>query len=359
MDLDHEFTPCLFADLPQLEANLLQLRTRITAAGKNWRPHLKCHKIPALAWKQLRLGAIGITAAKLSEAEVFAQAGITDILLAHLVVGETSCQRAANLARETNLIVTIDHYAQAEPLALACRDRGVTCRVLVEVNLGMNRSGVRPGQDALELAKGVDRLSGLKLVGIMGYEGHTNRIAEPDFKRQAMKDSMGIVTRTKEEFQKAGLSTEVVSTSGSAQLELLELAESSTEIQAGGLMFGDPYYDRMCAVPGYPPALFVKATVVSRPALERAVLNVGRKGIATEFYPPTVHKYPHTEVGLISAEHTVLQLCPDGQKLLIGDTVNLIVGYSDFTVMLYDELLGVREGEIEARWPIAARGKLV
>ena len=182
-DLD---TPLLCIDLDRMENNIRQMAESCRSHGVQWRPHEKCHKTPAIALKEIAAGAIGVTCAKVSEAEVMAAGGVRDILIANMIVGERKWERVASLCRHADPIVTCDHFAQVEPLASICKRHGVAPRVIIEVNLGLDRVGTRPGRETLELAQAISRLPGLRFAGIMGYEGHLLRIADPaeDFRCQ-------------------------------------------------------------------------------------------------------------------------------------------------------------------------------
>ena len=351
-------TPSLCLDLDRFEANLHVMARGIAAGHKQWRPHSKCHKSPEIGRRQIAAGAIGITCAKVSEAEVFAKSGIRDILIAHMPVGATRVSRITSLCKTADVIVTCDHYVQAEPLSAACSAIGVRCRVLVDVNIGMNRTGITPGRDALELAQAIDQLPGLKLSGVMGYEGHAMPLMEGDAKQRVIHDALGLLTQTAEQFRRSGLCSDIVSAGGTGSLSYAVEFPGVTELQSGGGIFGDPFYTRMPGVSGYEPALTVLCTVVSRPSIERAVLDAGRKAITAEMHPPLVKGFPDAKVTMHSAEHIVLELGPESRNLKIEDQVELIAGYADFTTPLHDEFLCFRGHRLEAIWPIAARGKL-
>jgi len=354
-DLD---TPILCIDLDVMEANITKMADFIQERGKDWRPHAKCHKTPAIAWKQLEVGAIGITVAKVSEAEVMAQAGIQDILIANMVVGRAKWERLAALCRWASPIVAVDHYAQAEPLAAVCREFGVTCRVIIEVDIGLNRVGARPGIDTLELAHGLAKLEGIDLCGIMGYEGHLLRIEDPNEKREQIAGAMKILEGCRDLMLRDGLDCSIVSAGGTGSYQYSSDCTGITELQAGGGIFADPMYQQLCGVTGLDYALTVLATVVSRPALDRAVLDCGRKTQNPDIYKPLVKGYPDAEVTQTSAEHCALKLNGESRNLKIGDKVELIVGYADFTTILHDEFYGFRNDKLEVVWPILGRGKL-
>ena len=357
-------TPAYCIDLEVMEANIRAMSGFIHERGKAWRPHAKCHKTPAIANQQLRAGAIGVTVAKVSEAEVYAAAGVRDILIANMVVGRTKLERVAALCRTVDPIVACDHFAQAEALAAVCRERGVTCRVIIEVDVGLDRVGIRPGSDFRDLARGIGGLSGVNLVGIMGYEGHLLRVENRAEKEDRINSAIALLVEQRDQMLSDGLTCEIVSAGGTGSYQITSNCDGVTELQCGGGIFADPYYINHCGLTGLESALFVIGTVVSRPKLERAVLDCGRKTIHLEQEPPVVkgsvtgRPLPDAVVTGLSAEHGMLKLGPESQDLKIGDKVELIPGYADFTTPLHNRFHGVRNGIVETAWPIAARGML-
>lgn len=351
-------TPVLCVDLDAFDRNLQFLASTVLSAGKSWRPHSKGHKSPAVAWRQIRAGAIGVTCAKVSEAEVMAQAGIRDVLIANVIAGGPKVERLAALCGAADPIICCDHFAQAEPIAAACHRRGVTCRVLVDVNIGMNRTGCRPGMDAVDLGEAVAKLDGLKLVGIMGYEGHLLKIADPVDKEQQIRGALDVLGHCREMFHRQGLCCDIVSAGGTGSVTITSQSASITEVQSGGGVFGDPFYREECRVEAITPALTILATVMSRPSLERAVLDAGRKTLNPELGFPKVVRHTDAVVTSMSAEHCVLSLGPKSQDLKIGDTVELVVGYHDWTTVLHDQFVTFRGDRVEGVWPILGRGKL-
>jgi 3-hydroxy-D-aspartate aldolase len=351
-------TPVLCLDRRRFERNLRTMLETVHAGGKAWRPHSKGHKTPAIAHREIGEGAAGITCAKVGEAEVFAAAGIHNILIANVIAGERKAERLAALCRWSTPIICCDHYVQAEPIAAACRRWGVTCRVLIDINIGMNRTGIRPGTDAFELAQAIDRLDGLELVGIMGYEGHLLKLTDVEAKRRQIHEAIGILEHCRDGFQRHGLRCDIVSAGGTGSVAITSQCAAVTELQAGGGVFGDPMYVNQCGLEGVQPALTVLATVISRPTLDRAILDAGRKATNPDIQAPTVKGWPDAEVQFLSAEHCTLKLGPESQQWKIGDQVELVVGYADFTTPLHDEFYVFDEDRLEAIWPIWARGRL-
>lgn len=351
-------TPILCIDLEAMDSNMKSMADFISARGKEWRPHQKCHKTPAIAWKQIEYGATGVTCGKVSEAEVMAAAGIQDILIANMIVGRQKVERVASLCQHADPIVAVDHFAQVEPLAAVCHERGVLCRMIIEVDIGLNRVGCRPGVDTHELAIAIDRLEGVDLVGIMGYEGHLLCIPDPVEKREKIEHGMNVLKHCRDRLLDEDLNCSVVSAGGTGSYQITSDCDGVTELQAGGGIFADPFYRNQCGVDGLEYALTVLATVVSRPALDRAVLDCGRKTHYPDLETPIVKGYPDAKVDRVSAEHCQLQLEGESRDLKIGDKVELVVGYADHTTVLHDCFYGFRNDILEVVWPIAGRGRL-
>ena len=354
-DLD---TPILCIDLDVMEANIGRMVEHMNSRGKAWRPHEKCHKTPEIALKQLAAGAIGVTCAKVSEAEVMSAGGVRDILLANMIVGEPKVRRVAALCHSADPVVACDHFAQVEPLAAACRDAGVTCRMIIEVNIGLDRVGVQPGRDTLELAQAIDRLDGVELVGIMGYEGHLLRVEDLDEKRQRIAQAIERLVECRDAMRNDGLACDIVSAGGTGSYQITSDCDGVTELQAGGGIFADPMYQLQMGVTGLEYALTVLATVVSRPERNRAILDSGRKTLNPDPQNPLIKGVESAEVIRMSAEHCELALDGDALDLAIGDKIELIVGYADFTTVLHDHFYGFRDERLDVVWPILGRGKL-
>lgn len=351
-------TPILCIDLDRMESNIRRMAGFCREHKVAWRPHSKCHKTPAIALKEIEAGAIGVTCAKVSEAEVLAAGGVRDILIANMIVGPRKLERVAALRRWADPIVACDHFAQVQPLAEVCRQRGVEVRVLIEVNIGLDRVGIRPGRDTLELAQAISGLKGVKLAGIMGYEGHLLQIAEPADKERQIREAIAVLVGCQEQIVRSGIPSDIVSAGGTGSYLYTAKCPGVTELQAGGGIFMDPYYRVKCQVRELDYALTVLATVVSRPTLERAILDAGRKTFNSDVATAMIAGRPDAEVKRLSAEHCELTLGPESQNLKIGDRVELVVGYGDFTTVLHDEFYGFRGDRLEVIWPILGRGKL-
>lgn len=357
LTLDAIDTPALILDLDAFEHNVETMSRRIRERGVQWRPHAKAHKSPAIAHVLKRAGAIGVTVAKVSEAEVMAAGGIDDILIAHLVVGPSKCARLAALQRLADVKATVDHPDQIEPLAAAARAAGTTIGLLVDVNLGMDRTGVGCPETAVALAQQVDRASGLRFDGVMGYEGHTLMIPDRAEKRTAIQSAIGRLRAARSAIEASGLACRIVSAGGTGSYQFSVDEEGITELQAGGGVFACRLYLELCKIAGHRPAISVLASVVSRPAEDRAILDAGRKAMSDYRLSPILKNDSDCPVTGLSAEHATVKVPPDS-TLRIGSKVEVIPGYSDFTFVLHDRVIAHRQGRIEAVWPILARGML-
>jgi D-serine deaminase-like pyridoxal phosphate-dependent protein len=351
-------TPVLLVDLDKLERNVATMRRIIIQeAGIGWRPHTKAIKTPAIAHKLLQAGAHGVTCAKLSEAEVMAGAGIRDILIANQVVGGPKLARLVRLCRHADPIVAIDCQAHVKALDAAAQSAGTRLRVVVEVNIAMNRAGAEPGEPVVALAKQVASCRGLRFAGLMAWEG--GRIAgirEPDEKRRTIGAAVSRLVASAESCRAAGLPVDIVSCGGTGTYWITAKLPGVTEVQAGGGIFCDVHYRRDYGVP-HECALSILTTVISRPTSTRIVCDAGWKSMAQHPALPEPSGVGEVRTLTLSAEHATIELTSPQSALQVGDRVEFIAGYSDATVFLHDYLYGVRAGHLEVVWPILARGK--
>lgn len=350
-DLD---TPALLIDLDKMENNIRQMATRCRESGLNWRPHAKGHKTPAIAHKELQAGAIGITCAKLSEAEVLADAGISDILIANQVVGAQKIARLVHLRRRADIIVAVDDPIHIQAISEAAQATNVEVRILIEVDVGMKRCGTPPGAPTLALAQQAHKAPGVVFAGIMGYEGHAMALEDPE-KETACRKAVEQLSETHALIEKAGIGVDIVSAGGTGTLAYTPDFPGITEIQAGGGIFMDTYYRNGLHVRGLEQALTILTTIISRAAPERAVADAGRKTTSSQFTLPEAKDRTDVVVTGLSAEHASLSLTDSTLK--IGDKIELISGYSDMTVFLHDQLYGIRNDRVEVVWDILGRGK--
>lgn len=355
VDLD---TPVLVANLDVMERNIGKMaRTIVHDAGVRWRPHTKAMKSPVIARKLLDAGASGITCAKLGEAEVMAAAGITDILIANQVVGPTKIARLVELRRAADVIVAVDAVENVDMLSRAARAAGVALRVVIEVDVGMGRAGVPPGERAVALARHVAGRPGVAFAGLFTWESHALGVSDPDEKRRTVADALAKVADTARQCEAEGIPVDIVSCGGTGTYRLSAFCPGVTEIQAGGGVWGDLVYRERLGV-DHEFALTVLSTVTSRPTPTRVICDAGRKTMSMDAAVPRPVGIPAVEGVRLSAEHGIITLLGPSDRPRVGDVVEFIVGYSDTTVFLHDAMYAARDGVIEAVWDLPGRGKL-
>jgi D-serine deaminase-like pyridoxal phosphate-dependent protein len=253
-------------------------------------------------------------------------------------------------------MVAVDSLENARQLSNAASQTGVTIRTVVEVNTGMDRCGVQPGESALVLAKQMNELPGLRFFGVMGWEGHTVAIEDPDEKKRRVYQAVESLVETAQMIRSAGLEVPIVSCGGSGSYRITSLIPGVTEIQAGGAVLGDVTYTEWGAQTE--PGLFILATVISRPVPERAVVDAGRKAMNGEVSMPKARNFPGFHLKKLNAEHGILMVDDPSARLKVGDKLDFIAGYGDNTVFLHDYLFGVRNDKVEIVWEVQGRGRL-
>lgn len=355
-------TPCMLIDLDKLEANIRNWQATIAANGVNLRPHVKTHKVPEIAHMQLAAGSPGITVAKVSEAEVFAEAGCNNIFIAYPTVGPVKWKRAAELAREITLIVGVDSLVGAQGLSAAAQAAGSTIQVRVEIDTGLNRSGI-PAENALELCRAVQNLPNLELDGLFTFRGPSFPGAAGRSAEELGREEGQIVVDLAEELRSAGIPIRNVSVGGTPTSRPAATVPGVTEVRAGTYVFSDWMMIAGGHVPEDEVALSILCTVSSRPAPDKATVDGGSKTFSGDSNPAKYNVPGYARaVGLdgyiesMSEEHGVMRLGPDAQPQ-IGDRIAFHPLHVCPTVNLSDELIGVRNGVVEKVWPILARGK--
>ncbi len=359
MTVDDLDTPALLVNLDAFERNIERMARTFRQAGVSWRPHTKGIKVPALAQRLIDAGAIGVTCAKVSEAEVMAKGGIRDILIANQVVGEKKVKRLAELCRIADVIVAVDSPAGVAELDHAAGVAGTRPRVIVEVDTGMHRCGVQPGQPVVDLATVAASSAHLRFAGVMAWEGHTAAIADETEKRGAVTAAVALLTSSADACRKAGIPVAIVSCSGTGTYKFASGLPGITEVQAGGGVFGDVHYRDHFGV-DHECSLTVVTTVVSRPTSTYIVTDGGFKtlGSINASAEPIGIPLEHVKRFTLSAEHGNLRLTVENTALKAGDRLEWTVGYSDATVFMHDEIHGTRNGVVEGSWIIEGRGKL-
>ena len=348
-------TPTLLLDRAASDRNLAKMAGFFQDRTAKLRPHFKNHKCTTLAKRQLAAGsAVGITCAKLGEAEVLVDHGVTNILIANQIVGEQKVNRLAQLAARSRVAVAVDHRDQAVAISEAANQIGALVHLFIEVDIGMGRCGVQPGAPAVELAKCICNLPGVRFGGIQAYEGHlVNLLDRVDRGRQATA-AMQQAVDTRRMLEREGISVDCISGCSSATYDSTGVMSGVDEIQAGTYATMDRQYQRL--VPEFEVALSILVRVISRPGPNKAVLDIGVKGAGSEFGVPAIRDYPDVEIPFFMAEeHVVVQNVPDWR---IGDVLQLIPSHACTTCNLHREFVVHDAGTVVDIWPIEASGRL-
>jgi D-serine deaminase-like pyridoxal phosphate-dependent protein len=337
-------TPALLLDLDAMERNLAKMARFFSAGRTRLRPHYKNHKCPVLARRQMEAGAIGMTCATLSEAEALIANGVTDILISSEVAGDRKIGRFIDLARQVDIKAVVDNPKAAAALGAAGREKGCRPGVLMDVNVGQNRTGVRPGEPALELARKV-LAEGLRLRGLMGYEGHVAHQVEGPQKEAAYDLAMGTVMQCRCLLEENGIPIEIVSTGGTGTHHLTPRFPGITEFQAGSYIVMDTEYTSTCN--DFERALTVLGTVISKTERERVVVDAGLKSISGEHGVPVVKGHDGLRLRRLNAEHGIIDILDPSVSVEVGDAIEIWVHYSDATVNLHERMYGIRNGKVE------------
>jgi D-serine deaminase-like pyridoxal phosphate-dependent protein len=344
MTRDDVNTPALLLDLDLMEANLERMAAFFRSVPAKLRPHFKNHKCPDLAWRQLDAGAIGITCATLREAECLVHHGVRNLLLANEIVGTAKIRRFVDLARRADVILCIDSHRIAADLAREAGNRHTQVSVLVDVDTGLHRCGVPPGEPAIRLARAAVEL-GLNFRGLMGYEGHILRKPPGPEKAEAVAAAMAPLMETKACLEQTGTPVEIVSVGGTGTYSLSGRYPGVTEIQAGSYLLMDTDYQQCCA--DFTPALTLLTTVISKTEGERIVTDAGLKALSCERGIPAVKDAPGLKTRRLTAEHGIIDLADPAAPVKVGDRIEMWVHYSDATVSLHDRIYGMRGACVE------------
>jgi D-serine deaminase-like pyridoxal phosphate-dependent protein len=353
MTLSEIPTPALIVDVKTMERNIRRMSEYFASRSCKLRPHFKAHKTPEIARRQLAAGSCtGLTCATIDEAEVAAKVS-NDILIANEIVDTEKSRRVATLARHVAVMAAIDSLAGLEQLSTAARAANVTIDVLVDLNVGQNRCGVAPGDDAVALGRQVPGRRGIRLRGVMGYEGHAVGIHDRAEREREVRRSMNQLASTAKAFVAAGLRADVVSGGGTGSYDISSDVEGITEIQAGSYALMDSDYG--CLGMPFEQALFVLGTVVSRPVPERCVIDAGHKACTKDHGHPLVKDMKEATVLALNDEHSIISL-PPSSTIKVGDRLALIPSHIDPTMNLHDVVYALEDGRVVEVWPIEARG---
>jgi D-serine deaminase-like pyridoxal phosphate-dependent protein len=343
-------TPVPVIDLDRVEHNLAKMQAYCDHHGLRLRPHIKTHKIPAFAQRQLELGAGGITCQKLGEAEVMADAGLDDIFISYPLIGPAKAQRLAELSRRARVSVGIDNTIALATIGEAAHASNHVIGVLVEFDSGNKRTGVTSVAEALELAQRVQQTPGLRFDGLMTYPSSA---ATAEFVAEARKD-----------FEKAGIPISVVSGGGTPNAWGAHEIAGLTEVRVGTYI----YHDRATVGAGAAAldecAFHLHATVISRPTPDRAVIDAGSKSLSSDGIDPSYGKgyglilgYEDAVIERLNEEHGIVDLSRCASRPVVGERIRIVPNHVCVVSNLHDEVAVSRDGELVEMWQVAARGK--
>jgi 3-hydroxy-D-aspartate aldolase len=355
-------TPALVIDLDRLERNIAKMADHAKRHGISLRPHAKTHKSADIAKLQIAAGALGVCCAKLGEAEALAERGIGSILITSPVVTERGIARLMALnARMPDLMATTDNAEVASRIAAAAKTSGKKLKVIVDIDPGMGRTGIRPGDGAVALVQQVADSGSLEYMGVQCYAGQVQHMESPNERRDKSLSAMREFGELRDTLAKAGLAPRILTGGGTGTFDIDPDAHVLTELQVGSYVFMDRQYNDVWEKPGertpFETSLFVQTTVISANRDGLATTDAGFKSFATDAGSPLIDSgappganyffFGDEQGGVIYA----------GEKLKPGDSLRCVVPHCDPTVNLYDRYHAMRGATLEAVWSVDARGR--
>lgn len=346
-DLD---TPQLIIDLDVLDKNLATMRNRLN--GKNLRIHFKSLKCANLAKYLVSKGERSFLCAKVNEAEILAESGIQDILIANQIIGEQKIARISSLSKQTKVVVCIDCEEHLLQLNHFAQKFNTSFNVLVEVDIGMNRCGTQPGKPTLDLVEKINRTTNIQFLGLQGYDGHLQLMLDRDEKKKKSMEGFQSLVATRRMIESAGHEVKLVTGAGTGTYEYAVQIDGIDEIQPGSFLLMDCIYHE--ARPEFNPSLSVLTSVISRrPGLY--VLDAGSKAISKDFGMPLVKGKPDEKIFKLAEEHTRVECISDLPS--IGDKREVITAHCCASMNLHRNVIASRSGTVIDIWPIEASGR--
>jgi 3-hydroxy-D-aspartate aldolase len=357
-------TPCLILDLDALERNIVKMGDYARAHGMRHRVHGKMHKSVDVAKLQERLGgAVGVCCQKVSEAEVFARGGIKDVLVSNQVRDPAKIDRLARLPKYgARTIVCVDDVANVADLSAAAVKHGTQLEVLVEIDCGAGRCGVKTPDEVVAIAKAVAAAPGLKFTGIQAYQGAIQHMDRYEDRKAKLDAAIAQVKACADALEAAGLKPELVSGGGTGSYYFESNSGVYNELQCGSYAFMDADYGRILDKDGkridqgeWENALFILTSVMSHAKADKAIVDAGLKAQSVDSGLPVIFGRTDVKYVKCSDEHGVIE-DPEG-VLKVNDKLRLVPGHCDPTCNVHDWYVGVRGGVVEVVWPVSARGK--
>lgn len=357
-------TPSLVVHEEILKRNVARMAEYAASRGIELRPHFKTHKTAKVAQMQKAAGSNGMTCAKLGEAEALVEAGVyDDFFIANQIVGPIKLKRLLALMERARVRVAVDTPEVAAGLNGAMAEAGRTLDVIIELNTGQDRAGIKPGAEALQLAETIRaEMPSLRVIGLMTHEGQVNNTDDVASMTATAKAAGADIVTSAELLREHGFDITVVSVGSTPAAFATTTVEGVTEMRPGTYVFNDRNYFKY-GTTVEDCALRILATVTSRPAPDRAIIDAGSKVLTSDTNPAhpghgLIVDYPDAVIARISEEHGVVELPESARGLKVGDKVEIIPNHVCPTVNLQDELYLVRNDEVVETWPVIARGKV-
>ena len=349
-DLD---TPCLVIDMDDLDHNMDVIADTYEGKSTKLRGHSKNHKTPAIAHRQIRRGGTvgGVCAAKVSEAEVMVHGGISSVFITSEIVEPMKIERLAALADQAEMLVACDQSSNARDLSKAAQARGVEISVVIELETGLARCGVRDTDSGVALAKEISALPGLRFRGVMSHQTIPDMPDREDRAVEAARTIKGVID-LKNAIEGEGILIDIVSTGETWSYDVAADIPGVTEIQGGSYLMMETHYSYMTE---FHYAGKILATIISTPRPGVAIGDAGVRAVSSLSGMPTVFERPGVTVAALDSDHAVFKL-ESGASLKVGDQVLLIPAQQDAMVSRWDRFIGLRKGKVEVVWDITARG---
>jgi D-serine deaminase-like pyridoxal phosphate-dependent protein len=352
-DLD---TPFIYVDVDIVKQNIERMQRLVSSHNKKLRPHIKTHKLPLFAHWQIQAGAVGVCVQKTEEAEVMVRHGISDVLISNEVIGRQKTDRVAILAQLSKIHVAVDSELGLRQISDSAREAGEEVGVFIDVDVGMERCGVK-GEQAAKLAQLASKTEGVYLKGVMGYDGHSAKVKQFEERTkvvlrayETLKEAIGLI-------KSKGINIEVISVGGTPSTPIWAKFDEITELQPGTYIYNDVHQVEVGVAKKQECALKLMATVMSKPTADRAVIDAGSKSFAFD-----QGRFPQPEKDLnaqfvsFSEEHGVLKSFSGELSVDLGDKLSFIPYHACTIVDLWDEVYLIRNEKVITKLKIEARG---
>jgi len=358
-------TPVLLIDLDVMEENINKMSLNFQNSSMNFRPHSKTHKSPLIAKKQIEMGAIGICCQKVSEAEVMQQGGIENILLSSEIVSPVKLERVSSLSNNCDLMIVVDHIQGAELLSNVMQKNETDIGVLVDIDVGQGRCGVRTVDEAVSLAKKIDELPSINLCGFQAYNGKAQHIEGFYEREKEYRNSITLMEESVYEFKKNGLNMDVRTGGGTGTWNWDLDSKVLNEVQAGSYLFMDSHYGSIGGRQGkiyedFQASLFVLSTIISFPEDKKFVVDAGHKSLSSDSGFASCYDFKEAIYISASDEHGIIAVDSLNPLPKLGDSLLFQPSHCDTTINLFNYFYGIRggmeKGLLEVVWQISARG---